>query len=1121
MRPDSKIKCWKPVLAGLAMFLCVASLKAAEPAPADMEFFEAKIRPLLARNCYECHSHESKIKGGLALDSRQGLLAGGDTGPAIVPGRPEESLLLKAVRRVDEKLQMPPKADNRLSAEQIAALEKWIALGAPDPRTSEAARLSPGDAIREASARHWAFQPIGRPAVPQPKAASGVRTPVDAFILKKLEDHGMQPAEPADRRTLIRRVYFDLIGLAPAMAEVDAFVNDTSDKAFETVVDRLLESPRYGERWGRHWLDVARFADTRGYLPGGVERRYPYSWTYRDYVIRAFNDDLPFNEFIVQQLAADRLDLGEDKRPLAALGYMTLGRRFLNNQNDIIDDRIDVVTRGMMGLTVSCARCHDHKYDPVPTADYYSLYGVFDSSMEPDDLPLLGIETDPAEHAKWKEERGKKEKELDDFRSKQIAEAMADLRKKCGEYMLAVHEVGGWTDRGKQMGEIQKRKLQAIAVIRWKDVLDAVAKQPHPVFAPWVALAKLPEAGFEAGARTVLEEWASANDEAKPINGAVMRAFQNHPPKSMQDVAQVYTDLFNGADKRWQEAVKAAGEKRPDKLEDAEWEALREILYAEAGPPNVPEKFQDQLLAGVAPGLRSRQANIDKVDATHPGAPPRAMALVDKPKPVEPRVFIRGSAGNRGNRVPRQFLEFIEGEKREPFKQGSGRLELSWAIASPENPLTARVIVNRVWLHHFGAGLVATPSDFGLRAEPPSHPELLDFLAAWFVENGWSIKKLHRLILLSSTWRQSSDAERGIALGYAAKDPDARLLWRMTRRRHDLEAMRDSLLQAAGGLDIKMGGISVDIAEEPFSRRRTVYGFVERQNLDSVFRTFDFANPETSNAQRFSTTVPQQALFLMNSPFAIEQARKLAAREDVKSVADPQARAARMYELAVQRRATRDELTAAENFIETQREAALNREPANPWSYGHGRFDESSNAVNDFVSLPEYTGSRWQGGSAWPDTRLGYLMLSETGGHPGENPNFHVVRRWTAPFDATVSVNGKFKQPAKEGDGVRARIVVSSSGKQGEWKIKGEEVETRVARVDVKRGDTIDFVVDCVGNTSHDTFEWSPWIRARDERGEWSARRQFKLSEPQARPLDPWEQLAQALLLSNEFAFVD
>lgn len=1121
MRPDSNFKRWRPVLAGVAMLMSATSLKAAVATPADMAFFEATIRPLLAKNCFECHSHESKIKGGLALDSRQGLLTGGDTGPAIVPGRPQESLLMKAVRRVDEKLQMPPKAEKRLTAEQIASLEKWIAMGAPDPRTSEAARLSPGDAIREASARHWAFQPIGKPAVPQPKAASGVRTPVDAFILKKLEDHGMQPAEPADRRTLIRRVYFDLIGLAPTMAEVDAFVNDPSDKAFESVVNRLLESPRYGERWGRHWLDVARFADTRGYLPGGVERRYPYSWTYRDYVIQAFNDDLPFNEFIIQQLAADHLELGEDKRPLAALGYLTLGRRFLNNNNDIIDDRIDVVTRGMMGLTVACARCHDHKYDPVPTADYYSLYGVFDSSMEPAELPLLGIETDPAEHARWKEERGKKEKELNDFRSKQAAEAMAKLRSQCGEYMLAVHELGGWTDRGKQMREIQKRKLQAIAVIRWKNVLDAVANQHHPVFAPWVALAKLPEAEFEARAKTTLEELAKARDEAKPVNGAVMRAFKNHPPKSMGDVAQVYTDLFNGADKKWREAVKKAGDERPERLADEEWEPLREILYSEAGPPNVPEKFQDQLLAGVAPGLRSRQANIDKVDATHPGAPPRAMALVDKPRPVEPRIFIRGSAGNRGEQIPRQFLEFIEGEKRQPFKQGSGRLELARAIAAPDNPLTARVIVNRVWMHHFGAGLVATPSDFGLRADPPSHPELLDFLAAWFVENGWSIKKLHRLILLSATWRQSSDGERGIALGYAVKDPDVRLLWRMTRRRHDLEAMRDSLIQAAGGLDIKMGGISIDLMREPFSRRRTVYGFVERQNLASVFRTFDFANPETSNAQRFSTTVPQQALFLMNSPFAIEQARKLAARDDVRAIAGAKARAARIYELAAQRRATQDELAAAASFIETQREAALNREPTNPWSYGHGRFDEASNRVKDFVPLPEYTGARWQGSATWPDPKLGYLMLSETGGHPGENPNFHVVRRWTAPFDATVSVNGTFKQASKQGDGVRARVVVNSGGKQGEWTIKGGEVETRVARVDVKGGDTIDFVVDCVGNTSFDSFEWAPWIRARDERGEWSARRQFQLSEPQAQPLDPWEQLAQALLLSNEFAFVD
>jgi hypothetical protein len=1106
----------------LVLFLGAATLRAAAaPSPEDVRFFEDAIRPILENRCYECHSHGSKIKGGLTLDSRQGLLKGGDSGPAIVPGKPDESRLLKAVRRADEKLQMPPKAEKRLTPEQIAALEKWIGMGAPDPRTSDAARIAPQDVIRQASSRHWAFQPIVKPAVPQPKNSERVRTPVDAFVLAKLEDLGMQPAQPADRRTLIRRVYFDLIGLPPTMAEVDAFVNDTSAKAFETVVDRLLESPRYGERWGRHWLDVARYADTRGYLPGGVERRYPYSWTYRDYVIQAFNADLPFNDFIIQQLAADHLELGENKRPLAALGYLTLGRRFLNNNNDIIDDRIDVTMRGLMGLTVACARCHDHKYDPVPTADYYSLYGVFNSSVEPRELPLLGIKTDPAAQAKWKEERGERKKELDEFRSKKAAEAMAELRKKCGAYMLAVHEVGGWKDRRKQMSEIQKRKLQAIGVLRWKDVLDAVAKKHHPVFAHWVALAKLPAADFESKAKVALDNLANGPDSSRLVNGAVVRAFQNHPPKSMQDVAQVYTDLFNGAEKKWREALKAAKDEPLEKLGDPEWEALRELLYSAAGPPNIPEKFYGQLLAGDAPGLRSRQAKIDKVDATHPGAPPRAMAMVDRPRPIEPRIFIRGSGGNRGKQVPRQFLEFIEGASRKPFKQGSGRLELAKAITAPDNPLTARVIVNRVWMHHFGNGLVATPSDFGLRAEPPSHPELLDFLAAWFIENGGSFKKLHRLILLSSTWRQSSDAERGISLGYVEKDPEVRMLWRMNRRRLDFEAMRDSLIQATGKLDVEMGGISVDLVKQPYSLRRTVYGFVERQNLASLFRTFDFANPDSSNARRFSTTVPQQALFLMNSPFAIEQARHLAGREDVSGIAGDEARVARMYELGVQRRPTDEESAAAVKFIEAQRATALKRVPRNAWSYGYGRFDEASNSVKDFTPLPHFNGTRWQGSDAWPDPKLGYLTLYDKGGHPGENPKFHVVRRWRAPRDATVNIYGKFKQPAKQGDGVRARIVSSVSGKLGEWQIKGEEVGAMVAAVEVKRGDTIDFVVDCVGNTSHDTFVWAPLVRAKEGGSEWLASRDFRLSEPQAQPLNPWEQLAQALLLSNEFAFVD
>ncbi|HJT75755.1 MAG TPA: DUF1549 and DUF1553 domain-containing protein, partial [Gemmataceae bacterium] len=586
-----------------------------------------------------------------------------------------------------------------------------------------------------------AFQPVRNPPLPAVKAATWCRSPVDRFILAKLEAKGLAPSPAADRRTLIRRVSFDLVGLPPTPAEVEAFVHDPDPEAYAKLVDRLLASPHYGERWGRYWLDVARYADTKGYVFED-ERRYPFAFTYRDYVIRSFNEDLPYDQFIVQQLAADRLPLGPDKRPLAAMGFLTLGRRFLNNPNDIIDDRIDVTCRGLLGLTVGCARCHDHKFDPIPQADYYSLYGVFASSVEPKDLPVI---REP---------------------------------------------------------------------------------KPSPAYAD-----------FE-------KELASLERDATRY------------------------------EKEHEQELKARNRAARD-------------------------------------GLRRLRKKIDRLRVTHPGAPPSAMVLNDAPQPVQPHILLRGNPRNPGKAVPRQFLACLSGPDRKPFTQGSGRLELAEAIANPTNPLTARVLVNRVWLHHFGEGLVRTPSNFGLRGEPPTHPELLDYLAATFVEQGWSIKRLHRLILLSNTYRESSAADpRAEHL-----DPENRLLARRDRTRLDFEALRDALLAAGGRLDLAMGGRSVDLVNAPFSTRRSVYGFIDRQNLPGLFRAFDFASPDATSAQRHETTVPQQALFLMNSPFVVEQAKRLAARPDVIAHADDAGRIDYLYRLLYARPAEPEEVALGERFL--------------------------------------------------------------------------------------------------------------------------------------------------------------------------------------------------------------
>ncbi len=745
-------------------------------------------------------------------------------------------------------------------------LEEWVKMGAPDPRVSPAG-VPPVETIREKARSHWAFQPIREPAVPPVKDKHFVQTPVDNFILAELEAAHLSPSPMADRRTLIRRATFDLIGLPPTPEEVAAFEADNSPEAFAKVVDRLLASPRYGERWGRHWLDVARYADTKGYV-FEEDRHYPYAYTYRDYVIRAFNEDLPYNQFIEQQIAADLLPSASDKRTLAALGYLTLGRRFVNNINDIIDDRIDVVCRGMMGLTVGCARCHDHKFDPIPSRDYYSLYGIFASSKEPEEEPLLGMEAPPKAREEYLAERKKRVEERDKFRAEKELAMAAQLRNQSGDYLWVAYEAQRATNKAAVDDMARTNKLDPEMLHRWMAGLDGWRTNQRAIFAPWFAFAELPEKDFPARAKEVAAQF-STNKEAAAVNPMVARAFAGEPPGTMKDVAQRYGNLLTNIDQLWVKALAQTNAPPPKALPDPAQEELRKVLYASDAPANLPRSEFDRLYdVPTVQKLRELERHIEELDASSPGAPPRAMALVDRADPHDTHIFIRGNSDNPGAEAPREFLEVLSGPDRKPFHQGSGRLELAEAIASRSNPLTARVLVNRVWLHHFGSALVATPSDFGLRSDPPTNPELLDYLAARFMEEGWSIKKLHRLIMLSAMYQQSSD-DNAV---FAKADPNNRLLWRMNRQRLDFEPMRDTLLAVAGKLDLTAGGHAVDIID-PASTRRTVYGYIDRQNLPNLFRAFDLASPDASSPRRFYTTVPQQALFFMNSPFVINQAK--------------------------------------------------------------------------------------------------------------------------------------------------------------------------------------------------------------------------------------------------------
>ncbi len=835
---------------------------------AALDHFERRIRPALVEHCYPCHSQASGVsQGALRLDTAEGLRQGGDSGPLISAETPQVSLILQALRY--EGYQMPP--SGKLPDETIAAFAEWIAAGAPDPREGD----DPGVAPPAISATaHWSFQPMQRPDVPATNATWG-RTPIDAFVASRQRAAGLEPAPEASPRDLIRRVSIDLTGLPPTAEEIERFESDPSDAAFEKVVDELLASPRFGERWGRHWLDVARYADTKGYV-FQEDRNYPGAYRYRDWVIGSLNDDLPYDRFLVLQIAADRV--GEDA-PREAMGYLTLGRRFLNNPHDIIDDRIDVVTRGMLGLTVACARCHDHKYDPIPTADYYSLYGVFASSEEqtPEDSP--------------------------------------------------------------------------------------------------------------------------------PV-------------------------------------------------------------------------------------------------------------LVDRAEPVTQTVFLRGNPGMPGEPAPRRFLACLAGEDREPFEDGSGRLELAKAIASPENPLTARVWVNRVWGWLFGRGLVATSSDFGLRGDPPTHPELLDYLARGLVEDGWSTKRLIRRIVLSSVYRQSCNA----APRAEEADPDNALLTRHERRRLDLEASRDAVLQACGRLDLAMGGPAQQLVGDAPTTRRAVYGFVERQNLPAYFRTFDFASPDTTSPGRAVTVSPQQALYFMNSPLMVTSARALAQKSEDAS-ADETERIAGMFRETLGRRPSKAELADLVAFVNDPAASAAPLPPE--WQYGWGRVSEPSITV-DFHELPHFTGDAWQAGPQLPDGELGWVTLNAGGGHPGD-PDHPVIRRWVAPLAGQLAIKGKLSHTSDKGDGIRARVVHSAGSVLGEWTVANGSAETAPEAVRVASGDAIDLVVDCRAENSYDSFGWDFTLSVTPDDADAATpfRSLTAFEGPAPAPLDRWGRLAQVLLMSNEFQFVE
>ncbi len=892
-----------------AIPLSAGTATAAEPANAAGEaFFEKHIRPLLVTHCYSCHGAKEQ-ESDLRLDSREALLKGGYAGSAAVAGKPAESLIMQMIG-YEGDVKMPPVG--KLPDAEIAAMRSWIEQGLPWPA---GVVLQPGNSIAAAQQNHWSFRPLAAFSPPAastlpPQTAAWVQNPVDQWVAARLHEAGLTPAPLADRRTLLRRFTFALWGLPPTPEQVEAFTNDPAPDAdvLARWVDRLLASPHYGVRWGRHWLDIARYADTKGYV-FTEEPRYPYAYTFRDYVIESLNADLPYDQFVREQLAADQFPRPDgDTRSLAALGFLTVGRRFSNNKHDIIDDRIDVLSRGLLGLTVTCARCHDHKYDPVPTADYYALYGVFASCEEPAEPPLIGKPEDTAEFRAFQQELGKLQGECDTYRDQQYAALLRELRTQAGDYFLAAVASKEREAQGHErpMLSLAAGDLRPSVLNRWRAHLQRQTPD-NPLFGLWQQLKNTPEPQFAAK----LKAWLAA--PPSNTHPRLLAEVAAHLPADRDALALLYGKLLREAATLTEPmpADGAAAAVTAVQSVAGDLKSLAESFHGEQAPCYVDLDEAQRIFArDVKTRLSSLKKKVDVFRVNSPVAPPRAMVLVDAAQPVQPRILVRGNPGRPGDPVPRRFLSVLSAGEPQPFQTGSGRAELAKAVTAADNPLFARVIANRVWAQHFGEGLVRTASDFGARSDPPSHPELLDHLAATLIRSGWSLKALHREILLSATFQQQSTLRPECS----SVDPENRLLWKWNRQRLEYEPLRDAMLAAAGQLDERFGGRSVDLFKSPFTGRRTAYGYIDRQELPAVFRVFDVANPDATSPGRPETTVAQQALYLLNSPFVMEQAQHLAAR--TAGISDAATRVTELYRLALARSPDPSELQLALAFVE-------------------------------------------------------------------------------------------------------------------------------------------------------------------------------------------------------------
>ncbi|MEE2934759.1 MAG: PSD1 and planctomycete cytochrome C domain-containing protein [Planctomycetota bacterium] len=924
------------VFANIRLAATVSLLLVANPCSAQSAQFNRDIRPLLAEHCLECHGPDKDQRNA---DLRLDVPNDADQ-TVIVPFQPDVSVLIHRVTTKDPDLRMPPpQSGEGLNNEEIEKLRQWIDAGATYQR-------------------HWSLEPIHRPKIPDPHP--NARTEIDRFILKRLQRVGLDLSPTVSRERLIRRATFDLTGLPPTWKEVQAFISDSSDDAFAKVVDRLLQSPQYGERWGRHWLDLARYADTHGGSAIGF-KKFPFSYAYRDYVIAAFNRDLPYDQFLQQQIAADQLSLPANDPALAALGFLTVGRQY-RSPHDVIDDQIDVVTRGLMGLTVSCARCHDHKFDPIPTTDYYSLYATLASSDSPARLPVVGVWPKTEAFRQYETELNRLQLIHDDMARDQTAVLRGRLRMQVGKYLRRIAEGIGEQDLAQAVFSYRTDDIRPHVINRWQRYLAAVPNE-DPVFRFWIQLREADDAQFSNVLQQLIDTAKAANGDPQRFksqhqlatqtpswNPQILAAIEKAMPANLAQLAEVYGTVFAQTHRDWLSSLLEAsleasveGEIIPDQdarhttINSATAQQLRRHLYDADTPTALPEQLARKLLnRTVRDNLSGKAGAIHNLDLQSPGSPPRAMVLQER-KSTDPfHVMLRGNPINRGERVTARFLSALSESIPASFDDGKRRLGLAKAIVAESNPLTRRVVVNWVWQHHFGEGLVRTPDDFGTRGESPTHPELLDHLASTLFDQNWSLKRLHRQIMLSAVYQQGaieSAASRML-------DPDNRLLWRMPRQRLDLESMRDAMLAVAGELNTdQIGGRPFDFLGEPIVPRRSVYALVNRDILSPLATTFDAANPSACTAQRPKTTVPQQTLFALNSDFIQDRATAFAKQSSTQG--DSEQRVQWMFQVAYSRDPTTAEVDSALQFIQA------GQDDTDRWT----QFAHVLLASNEFVFL--------------------------------------------------------------------------------------------------------------------------------------------------------------------------